>query len=123
MGALPLSLYVARQVVSLGREMREAQTSYFSSKSGGMLQLSKRLEARFDRLLRSIDLEASGSLAPPVGFSASSPEELQEYYIAFPEYGSGTVPVSTRGQVFSSRGTSGIDAPGVALPDGALGVP
>lgn len=38
-------------------DMREAQRSFFSSKSSGMLALSKRIEVRVDRLLGVIDID------------------------------------------------------------------
>lgn len=86
MGYLPLTSYVARQVVTLAREVREAQTSTSTSRSGGMLQLSKRLEARLDRLLRSIDLNAPTGGLEVDGAFPSSAEAVAEFYREHPEF-------------------------------------
>lgn len=101
MGHLPLTPYVARQVVTLTREVREAQTSYFTSKSGGMLQLSKRLEARLDRLLRSIDLNApTGCLEVDRAFPSSA-EAVAEFYREHPEFVAPGVAMGTDGGTVS----------------------
>ena len=55
MAKLPLSIYPARVLIQLARELRQAQKQYFRDKSPISLRWAKQVETKFDRLLLSID--------------------------------------------------------------------
>jgi hypothetical protein len=84
---IPLTKYTVNRLIALGLEMREAQVSFFSTKSVPMLALCKRREQAFDRLLHA--LEEGAIQQPPEAFESaffSAPEAVQEWFLEHPEF-------------------------------------
>ncbi len=94
---VPLTTYTVRRLIQLAVEMREAQVSFFTSKSARMLALAKKREVAFDRLLLSLD---SGEFQVPGNYLSqlfpSAPESVQEWFLEHPEF-AGLLHVSPAG--------------------------